>query len=295
MEARTGKALVSKSRVLPGVKRKRPSLSGASSFARASHKALPECRAINSPIQKLGKRRKVDGSQSKYMSCRLHLKRSLLQCYSNFMKTGVPKRLMFYQNGEWTDFSQDLLALIRNDLRVKKAVVEVEFGGHCYVLDFLHMFLLDMKTGMRQPIAWIDEGGGCFFPEVYSDDGSYECSDKVYGKETGYMVREAPETREIKLQLEIGIDVDHSKLKEHSGESDALVKHIQIAQEPHGGHYLVEVEDSCDRHSGKKMDEAIVQNKEITTYIATGTESAGEKLDPDIVHKIFAAGMSPFE
>jgi hypothetical protein len=34
------------------------------------------------------------------------------------------------------------------------------------VLDFLHMYQVDLKTCLQQPIAWVDEEGNYFFPKA---------------------------------------------------------------------------------------------------------------------------------
>ncbi|KAH8513837.1 hypothetical protein H0E87_006918 [Populus deltoides] len=282
MEARITKVLDRSRRVMPGVKRKR-----------ASRMVLPEWLTLISS-HKLGKRRKLDGSQSKPVSCGHHSRRSLLRSYSNFMRTGMPQRLMCYQNGEWIDFPKDLVALIRKDLQGKKAFVEVELEGRCYVIDFLHMLRLDMKTGIQQPIAWIDEAGSCFFPESYADeDEPYLCCQHDCVKDQGPIFREPLGPHEIKLQLEIDINGgNQSKLKEYSGESNALVKHIQIGQKPMSDHYHVEVEDSCNRKPGEKIDEDMEENQQIEANLVT--ESFKQMLDSDTVKKLFVTVMKPF-
>ena len=293
MEARIPKLLDSSRRVMPGVKRKRASRY-ASYFSRVSRSVLPEWPTLNSS-HKLRKRRKLDGSRSKPVSCGHHSRRSLLRSYSNFMRTGMPQRLMCYQNGEWADFPKDLVALVRKDLQGKKAFVEVELEGHCYVIDFLHMLRVDMKTGIQQPIAWIDEAGGCFFPEIYADE--YEphlCCQHDCAKDRGPIFREPLGSHEIKLQLEIDINgVDQSNL-ECSGESNGHVKHIQIAQKPSSDHYLVEVEDSCNMKTGEKIVESIEENQRIKTNLVTGTESFKRMLDSDTVKKMFVTSMNSF-
>ncbi|KAJ6943066.1 hypothetical protein NC652_008764 [Populus alba x Populus x berolinensis] len=281
MEARITKVLDSSRRVMPGVKRKR-----------ASRMVLPEWFTLISN-HKRGKRRKLDGSQSKPVSCGHHSRRSLLRSYSNFMRTGMPQRLMCYQNGEWIDFPKDLVALVRKNLQGKKAFVEVELEGRCYVIDFLHMLRLDMKTGIQQPIAWIDEAGGCFFPESYADeDEPYLCCQHDCVKDQGPIFREPLGPHEIKVQLEIDINGgNQSKLKEYSGESNALVKHIQIGQKPMSDHYHVEV-DSCNRKPGEKIDEDMEENQQIEANLVT--ESFKQMLDSDTVKKLFVTVMKPF-
>ncbi|CAK7356068.1 unnamed protein product [Dovyalis caffra] len=265
MEARIAKVLDSSRRVMPRVKRKRASRY-ASYFSGASRMVLPEWFTLNS-THKLGKRRKLDGSQSKPVSCGHHSRRSLLWCYSNFMRTGVPQRLMCYQNGEWTDFPKDLLTLVRKDLQGKKAVVDVELEGHRYVIDFLHMMRLDMKTNIQQPIAWIDEAGGCFFPEVYADeDEPHLCCQHDCAKDHGSSFREPLGPHEIKLQLEIDINGGTSR----------------------------KVEDSCNRKPVEKTDEATEENERIISNLVTGTESVKQVLNSDTVMKMFVTGMNPF-
>ncbi|KAL5861946.1 hypothetical protein ACOSQ3_003235 [Xanthoceras sorbifolium] len=278
MDPKIAKALDSSRRAVLGLKRKR-----------AARYATYLAGASRTELQQ--KRRKLDGCLSKVVrGC--HFRRSLLQCYSNFMKTGIPERMMLYENGEWTDFPHNLFALVKKDLQVKKAVVEVECDGQRFVLDFLHMFRLDLKTGSQQPIAWIDEAGTCFFPETYSDGNELNvCCQNERGKDHEPMFRESYGPHEIKLQLEIDIaGLDQSKLKECSGESNALIKQIQIAQKPASNQYVVEVEDSCNR----KLDGTAEENQHMKPSLVTGSEFVDEKFDTNAVRKIFIDGMSPF-
>lgn len=89
--------------------------------------------------------------------------------YGNFMKSGLPQRLLFYKNSEWIDFSSDIISLVRDDFQAKKAIIEVACQDQQFLLDFVHMLHIDTKTGLSKPLAWIDVHGKCFFPEVYSE------------------------------------------------------------------------------------------------------------------------------
>ncbi|XP_050220519.1 inactive poly [ADP-ribose] polymerase RCD1-like isoform X2 [Mercurialis annua] len=276
MENKIEKVSDNRHKVMPGLKRKRASRY-ATYFARASRLVSPDWPVVNFSTHRRGKQQRLAGSERKLASCRYHSRRSLLRCYTNFEKTRVPQRLMFYQNGEWRDFSQDIVELVRKDLQEKKPVVEVDLKGHRYVLDFLHMFGMDRKTGLQEPIAWIDEAGGCFFPEIYIDDEEPDEQNCAIVQEP--MSKESYGPHEIKLQLEIDINgVDRSKLKECSGESNGLVKHIQIDQNPTNGNYVVEVDDSCNRMDDERVDERVEENKHV-------------KADFDTVRNMFLAGM----
>lgn len=91
--------------------------------------------------------------------------------YSNFMKSGLPQRLLFYKNSEWIDFSEDIIRLMRDDFQEKKAIIEVTCQDQQFLLDFVRMLHIDTKTGLSKPLAWIDVHGKCFFPEIYSEFG----------------------------------------------------------------------------------------------------------------------------
>ncbi|GFY97752.1 hypothetical protein Acr_12g0002930 [Actinidia rufa] len=118
----------------------------------ASHRVLSLRPKHNSLFNKLGKRKRSDG-------CKTQCGRSLIKNYSDFLRSGLSQRLLFYQNGEWKGFPEDIIELIREDFCMKKAAIEVHFSGCHLLLDILYMLQVDLKTGSRKPIAWIDEAG----------------------------------------------------------------------------------------------------------------------------------------
>lgn len=290
MEAKPGKALVRSRRVVRDSKRKRVTQFALNGVNRTMS---PQWHTSDMSQNKLAKRRKLDGCKSKHKSYGSNFGRSLHRCYANFMKTGTPQRLMFYQNGKWIDFPQDIVDKVRGDFQVKKAAMEVKLKGHPFVLDFLHMFQMDLNTGSQQPIAWIDEAGSCFFPETYADDNElFDFRQPESGKYQD-PVEESNGSHEIKLLLEIEINgVDQSELKECSGESNALVKHIQINHKPASNEYVIDVEDSCNREPDAKIDEAVEENKQMDADLVTATEN--QEFDCDSVQKMFLTGMSAF-
>ena len=54
----------------------------------------------------------------------------------------------------------------------KTAIVQIAMGNCSYLVDFLHMFLMNLITEAKQSVAWIDEGGTGFFPETVFDDNN---------------------------------------------------------------------------------------------------------------------------
>ncbi|XWS38793.1 hypothetical protein CRYUN_Cryun19dG0160700 [Craigia yunnanensis] len=297
MEARNAMVLDNKPGVLHSIKRKRAA-QHTTYFPGASHVILQQLPSLSLSSQKHGKRRRLENDKGKVVSCGYPSKRSLLLCYSNFRKTGIPKRIMFFDKGGWTDFPHDLIASIRKDLDAKKPAIELEKDGQSFVLDLLHMFRLDCKTGLKQPIAWIDEAGGCFFPETFAvDDEPYQCCEHEYENDQECMFSEFYAPPEIKLQLEIDINgVDQSKLKECSGESSSFVRHFQVAQKPASGRSAVEAEDNCNRNAGSKPSKAVedIQQKRINLVPENEfvDEELDEQLDSSTVEKMFLMGMN---
>lgn len=240
---------------------------------------------------KLIKLRKTDGCR---MNCGSNFGKTLLKYYSNFMRTALPQRIMFYSNGEWTDLPEDLVGLVKKDFQVKKSYVEVELNNNQFMIDFLHMKRVDLKTGIEKPIAWIDEAGKCFFPEIFSGDTeSHNCCGHECGQQL--LFREPHSSHDIKLQLEIDVnDVGHTKLKECSGESNPPINHVVIDKKPSSNQYEVEVEDSCNKTSDAKIDNAVGKNQQLEGKLVTRIESVHGHLNFDTVRNMFISNMSPF-
>ncbi|KAJ1431071.1 WWE domain [Sesbania bispinosa] len=214
---------------------------------------------------------------------------SLVRGYLNYKKSERLDCLMFYMNGKWLDYPKDVVDRVKKDFEIKKAAVEVELNGRDLVLDFSHMYQVDLKTGLQQPIAWIDETGCCFFPEVFAASDEESClRDQEGGKS-----HDSYESNGIKLHLEIEInEADESKLRECSGESNTLDKNAQIDTEQNRCQYDVEVGGSTNKVHYRNVGEAIEQNQDIG--LDTYTESGYGILDLDSVQEMFLTGMSSF-
>ncbi|WZZ78690.1 hypothetical protein YC2023_099262 [Brassica napus] len=189
-------------------------------------------------------------------------------------KTGIAKRVMIYEEGEWSDLPHHIICAIRNELDEKRAVIEFEWYGHHFLLDFLHMHRLDLETGAKTPLAWIDIGGKCFFPEIYESAERNDCCNlNCVENSTQY----AP--NQIKLHLEIDVNGGESprlNLEECSDESGDRMGDVPT-------------EDSCSRKI-----EAAVLNWNVTDAIAVSNikHAGAEGLDKDAVKKMFAIGTS---
>ncbi|XP_038892432.1 inactive poly [ADP-ribose] polymerase RCD1-like isoform X2 [Benincasa hispida] len=300
MEDKIAKVLGSQ-KVALALKRKRAAQFGA-------YSTEPVCMAHQWPtmtsLNRVEKRRKLGECGGIFANSETRF-RPLYRGYSNFMKSGIPKHIMYYENGEWIKFPRDLLDLVVEDLQVKKASLEIKFNGQHCVLDFLHMFFLDLNTGLQQPLAWIDAAGSCFFPEIYGADTSECCHSNNFGNKEPE-VEEDHGSDVIKLQLEIEISgVDQSSLKVCSGESNDYIKWSQTDEELAYDHDIEVVEDSCGKlpvgkaydvvPELKELDENLISGiqelKELDANLISGIQFFNGRLDTRTVEKIFRDGM----
>ncbi|KAJ1292642.1 hypothetical protein BS78_01G005500 [Paspalum vaginatum] len=90
----------------------------------------------------------------------------VLESYRNFKASGLPVRVLFYQRGDWTDFPEDVVKLARQDFQLKRPVTTVLFQNKHILLDFIHMIFLDFEMTMNNPLAWVDDHGNGFFPDL---------------------------------------------------------------------------------------------------------------------------------
>ncbi|KAM3379639.1 inactive poly [Capsicum galapagoense] len=285
METKIVKVLDRSRNIVVDLKRKREA-QFETHLSEATHMILPVRALLNSTVP-LGKRAKLNGSGSRCGGYEFHQEESLLRYYLNFRKSGLPQRLMYYQKGQWTDFPENIVSMAKQDLQVKKSATEVVFNGKNYVLDFFHMMLLDLKSGVQQPIAWIDEAGKCFFPEVFGRcDELHECCHC----EDNDCIDEYSETEgsnDLEMRLEIEVNgADISSLKESSGESNANVEQVNFCHELAAKNHVAKVDDNCVRMSYTKA-------KEDTAKYYQKVENAGwEYTNSDSVREMFLKGIS---
>ncbi|XP_058080117.1 probable inactive poly [ADP-ribose] polymerase SRO2 [Magnolia sinica] len=119
------------------------------------------------------------GAKNGHSSCPFDSK-SVIKNYLNFVKSGSPQRVMFFNCGEWIDFPENVIALIVDAFRFKRSIVEISMRNMNYLVDFVGMVMTELKTSSRRSVAWIDEMGKCFFPAVYvEDDDMWSDGDKI--------------------------------------------------------------------------------------------------------------------
>ncbi|XP_024993358.1 inactive poly [ADP-ribose] polymerase RCD1-like isoform X1 [Cynara cardunculus var. scolymus] len=276
------------SRVIVDSKRKRVSQRQAQ-IVRASNRALAVRPDLASVLKKTGKRKRDDGCMSK---CCSSFRKTILKNYSNFMKSGLPHRLLFSQDGQWTDFSQDVIDLVKEDFLAKKGATEVKFNGRHLMLDILHMIEVDLKTGVQKPIAWIDDTGSCFFPESYSScHESHQCNKSEAMKDLELVEQESSMTPEINLHIEIDLNGPSSSNFEECIE-ESNVKRIKRDQE---GYTDLQDRNLYNNRNqlGAKTDQLVEKTQQSDEDASPICESICRTLDPETVGSMFSRALSP--
>ncbi|KZV41579.1 inactive poly [Dorcoceras hygrometricum] len=254
-------------------------------FMGATSMVLPLQSTRFSPIHKLGKRRKLDGSVRKCSNCLTSSGKHFLEYYSNYKKSGLPNRLMHYHNGEWNDFPQDVVSVVKKDL-VKKTAVEIELDGNKILLDFVRMMQFDLLTGYQKPIAWIDVSGNCFFPEMFSDYEQGCHYEHTEGE--NLMANEPLGCNDINLHLELEIKgLDSFNLDNFSGESCANLGQVLVNKKIalKGSHD--EIVDSC-----AKIDDQYDNIQSVKPDMAVAPDPIERSLDISATKDLFFQGIN---
>jgi hypothetical protein len=159
-----------------------------------------------------------------------HLNRQILQGYQNFMASSAPKRILLRQGGNWKEFPDKIVKLAQADFKTKKAITELAYEKRLYLLDFVHMTFIDSKSGLQRPIAWIDDAGRRYFPEVFVEDQVlYRRKDLGNGNHV-YVKAEPNGTHEINDQFGAAESSAESSNFESSTEEVSSAKRVKAVK-----------------------------------------------------------------
>ncbi|XP_039144260.1 inactive poly [ADP-ribose] polymerase RCD1-like isoform X2 [Dioscorea cayenensis subsp. rotundata] len=115
--------------------------------------------------------------------CRPMQQRGLADHCFNYLKSGLPRRIMFYKGGDWFNFPESITQILIEGFRDRRSSNEVLMAGQSHLVDFLSMVMINLSTRKQCSIAWIDEAEKCFFPTVFID----EVGDDSASSESGIM------------------------------------------------------------------------------------------------------------
>ncbi|KAI3993010.1 hypothetical protein MKX01_009753 [Papaver californicum] len=129
----------------------------------------------------------VDYSDSNFRSspnngdeqCGFCSTQALIQNYTNFKQSDVPIRFMYYNNGTWIGFSKDIFEVLKEGFIGNKPIVEVSIDGATYLVDFLRMLQIELVSGNRRSVSWIDVENKCFFPKFTVEEKSDDSCEVV--------------------------------------------------------------------------------------------------------------------
>ncbi|TVU44235.1 hypothetical protein EJB05_03671 [Eragrostis curvula] len=138
----------------------------------------------------------------------------ILESYRNFMTSGLPVRVLLYQHGDWSDFPEDIVNLAQRDFPLKRSITTAVFQNKHILLDFVRMVCLDYEMTINNPIAWVDDNGKSFFPDLSS--GLYTSQhDKGEADELAEMSTSVAESSSSASVDEV---VSHDKTINHTAE-----------------------------------------------------------------------------
>jgi hypothetical protein len=99
----------------------------------------------------------------------------------NFLKSGVPNHIMYYKQGSWHNFPEQIMKSLIEEFKGNKSSVVAVMDDEPLLVDFLSMTLVNLKTRRQRSVGWFDDSGKCFFPSLYFDEDSDELTKGVSG------------------------------------------------------------------------------------------------------------------
>ncbi|CAN6269722.1 unnamed protein product [Urochloa humidicola] len=96
----------------------------------------------------------------------------------NFLKSGVPNRFMYYKQGSWHNFPEQIMKFLIEEFSGNKSSVVSVLDDDPILVDFLSMTMVNLKSRKQRSVAWIDNTSKCFCPSLFFDE---EIDDIVKG------------------------------------------------------------------------------------------------------------------
>lgn len=110
----------------------------------------------------------------------------------NYLKSGPPSRIVFYKQGSWHNFPEQIMKSLIEEFKSDKSSVVAVMDDEPVLVDFLSMTLVNLKTRKQRSVAWFDDTGKCFFPSLFFDEEANEMANvdpgNVEGSAQGIML-----------------------------------------------------------------------------------------------------------
>ena len=99
----------------------------------------------------------------------------------NFKRSASPTRVMFYHEGFWVDFPNNVVSSLRCAFEKNETKTQLKIGDTNYIFDYIRMIQIDLEFGKQRSIAWIDDKNKCFFPQTFVESTDDEPTDDELG------------------------------------------------------------------------------------------------------------------
>ncbi|KAM0845431.1 hypothetical protein ACQ4PT_056382 [Festuca glaucescens] len=136
-----------------------------------SNALCPKRKPVDDCLQKKSKSGRVEkenASSKPAHSC--HSLPNLANDCVNYLKSGVPSRVVFYRQGSWCDFPDKVVKSIVDTFKEDKSSVVVVMDDQPLLVDFLSMTLVNLKTRKQRSVAWLDGTNKWFLPSSFFDE-----------------------------------------------------------------------------------------------------------------------------
>ncbi|XP_051203938.1 inactive poly [ADP-ribose] polymerase RCD1 isoform X2 [Lolium perenne] len=136
-----------------------------------SNALCPKRKPVDDCLQKKSKSGRVEkenASSKPAHSC--HSQPNLANDCVNYLKSGVPSRVVFYRQGSWCDFPDKVVKSIVDAFKEDKSSVVVVMDDQPLLVDFLSMTLVNLNTRKQRSVAWLDGTNKWSFPSSFFDE-----------------------------------------------------------------------------------------------------------------------------
>ena len=108
-------------------------------------------------------------SSAKHCNCSC-TRPNLADDCDNFLKSGVPSRIMYYRQGSWHNFPEKIMKSLIEEFSGNKSSVVSAMDDEPLLIDFLSMTMVNLKSRKQRSVAWVDDTGKCFSPSLFLDE-----------------------------------------------------------------------------------------------------------------------------